>query len=301
MKPFFSLGASFALLTLIANPSFAREVAALTEARSSVVPSVEVPSISDLKPATKDGFSGDYMDEVPAPPKTRSIHAEIFDDTISKEMVEKNAFNVQYEAREHYQLNHIADYHRWVEHNQDVAMWAMRKLLHYHFEKNLVPRVERSLKKKASEKKSSPGQATAQAVTTVYSVHKALKGTKLNFGGETKGKFRFDMPKGLLEFAFTSPLVDTDVRYKAYGRLASGSVGELANGEERLSVGMKRVLSLIGGGVAHARYALSSDTLSYGLSRHIAGPLSAQVDSSRHFSESHRDEFIYRVNFGTNF
>ncbi|HRK03201.1 MAG TPA: hypothetical protein PLH57_11100 [Oligoflexia bacterium] len=294
--------ATFAcLLTMTGTPTYAREVAALPDASSTVVGPQPETSLSVLKPISQVGQSGDYIDQVPVPEASRSFRAEIFDDTLTRELVERNAFNIRYEERGNYQLNHVEDYHRWLSHNQEVAEWAVRKLIHYHLEKNLIPRIEKSLQKKASEKSSSPGQSAAQAANTVYGVHKALKNTKINFGAETSGKFRFDMPKGLLEFVIRSPLVDTDFQYKAYGRRTGNVLGSASQQSERMSVGMRRSLSLIGGGVAHARYGLVSDTLSYGISRQIVGPISAQVDQSRHFSESHRDEFVYRVNFGANF
>lgn len=70
--------------------------------------------------------------------------------------------------------------------------------------------------------------------------------------------------------------------------------------QEKLSASVSKNIAEIGAG-GGARYGLSNKVVNYYVSKHLVGPLSAQVDQVDHLGSKTKDETIYRLNFGVGF
>ncbi|MBI3542713.1 MAG: hypothetical protein HY075_05495 [Deltaproteobacteria bacterium] len=250
----------------------------------------------DLKPEERNG---DYLKQVPgAPLAIGSLNSMIFDKAISAEMTEKyQAFNRDYEAKQAYRLTSPADYMNYQKANQDLVEWTIKKLLQYHFENTLKNRVEEGAKRAARESKSSETQAAASAVMTVSKVQKAITNTTLNLGQDTKTRFKYDFPSGVMRVGMTSPLADASMDYRI--KAPDPAPGAIAQ-PEKLSVGVSRNFREIAASTS-ARYSLVGQTVNYGMSKHVLGPVSAQVDQVHNIRDTSKDETVYRVNVGLKF
>lgn len=248
---------------------------------------------------TPEDRHGDYLKDVVAIPlESKSLNSAIFDKPVADEMSEKfNAFNREYEAREPYRLNEREHYMRYEQANKDLAEWTLKKLLQYHFEHTLKDNLESSVKRAARESRSASDQSAAKAVVAISELHKAIRSTTFNLGPETKTRFKYDFPSGLMRLGMTSPLVDANMDYHTKSvNQTIGTVGQ----PEKLSLGMSKNLEFASASTGLS-YGLLNETLNYGVNKRLAGPLSCQVDQAHNMRDTSKDETMFRVNFGTRF
>ncbi len=252
-------------------------------------------SIHELKPEPRNG---DYLKAVAGAPTEGSLNSKIFDKTIANEMTQKfNSFNDAYELRQAYQLNSINDYANYQKSNQDLAEWTIKKLLQYHFEQTIKSGEESAKKNIQEQANRKDDQTAAKAVLAISRVQRAISNTTFDLGQDTKTRFKYDFPSGVMRVGMTGPIVDATMDYRI--KSADPAIGVVSQ-PERLSLGMtKNFVAWRASAAAH--YALLNGTLNCGVNKHLVGPLSAQVDQSHNMRDTSKDETLYRVNLGLNF
>ncbi|MBI3556130.1 MAG: hypothetical protein HY074_07690 [Deltaproteobacteria bacterium] len=251
--------------------------------------------VHGLKP---EPHNGDYLKVVAGAPTESSLNNQIFDKTISNEMTQKfNAFNTGYEMRQAYQLNGPADYANYQKSNQDLAEWTIKKLLQYHFEKTIKSGEESAQKNIQEQANRKDDQTAAKAVIAISKVQRAISNTTIDMGQDTKTRFKYDFPSGVMRVGMTGPIVDATMDYRI--KAADPVIGAVSQ-PERLSLGMsKNFVAWRASAAAH--YALLNGTVNCGVNKQLVGPLSAQVDQSHNLRDTSKDETLYRVNIGLNF
>ena len=221
------------------------------------------------------------MNSVPKPPAQKSINQFLFNAEIAGEMSQKYEGNIkEYEFKRQYHLTTRRDDLQVENADKELVDWTMNKMVQYHAENSL----------KQAPQDTPAGKAAAGAVKTFH----AIQNTNISFSEDTKAKFKYDLPRGSLLFGITSPLVNTSVNYR------TRTLFNAARPAEPLTVGLDKQIKPIKTST-NARYAVTNQTLNYGLNKHLFGPFSAGVDRSKHFLESGKDETVGRINYGTNF
>lgn len=254
--------------------------------------------ISRLKPEATNAAYLNKVDNGPA--GDGSLNSMIFDKTMSTEMTQKyNAFDRPYEAREIYRLNTPEDYAKYQKSNADLAEWTIKKLLQYHFETTLKNQVEQGAKRASEDPSNKDAQGAASAVVAVSSVQKALTNSTFNMGNDTKTRFKYDFPSGLMKVGMTGPIAEATMDYRM--KAANPAVGAVS-GPEKLSVGLNKKVQAIGvSSSVRYGYGMNNQTVNYNMNKSLVGPLSAQVDQFHNIRDTSRDETVYRINLGFNF
>lgn len=254
---------------------------------------------ASLAPLRPENLNGNYLRQIPGEPRTESsINSQIFDKTISAEMTSKyNAYYREYSERENYRLNTQVDYLKYQKSNQDLVEWTVKKLLQHHFENTVKKQVEDSAKRIATQSKDSGTKAAASAVVAISRVQKAISNTTVDLGQDTKTRFKYDFPSGVMRVGMTSPALDAMMDYRV--KAADPEIGAIAQ-PERLSVGVSRKFASINAATS-ARYGMLSQTVNCGMNKQLVGPVSAQVDQVHNIRDTSKDETVYRLSLGLSF
>jgi hypothetical protein len=128
----------------------------------------------------------------------------------------------------------------------------------------------------------------------------------MNFGKDTKTKFKYDFPSGMMRLGLTSPIVDANIDYHVVASPAR--IGSISSGSEKLSLSMNKNLDFLKAST-NFRYGLLEESMNYGVTKQLVqyggssggGSLSAQVDQRHGLKDTSRDETLVRLNFGTSF
>jgi hypothetical protein len=262
----------------------------------------EIAAVARLSSLRPEGTSSAILKEPIVPKEDPTLNSQIFDKTISDEMTQKfNSFNRAYEARTTWRLDGPEDYLRYQQANKDLVEWTIKKLLQYHFDHTLTHKVEEGVKR-AAEGPSKPGENSAEkgaarAAIAVVNVQKAIRNSTFNLGADTKTKFNYDFPSGMMKVGMTSPYLDVAMDYRM--KPADPVVGSVTP-PEKLGVGANKQIKLVSA-TPSVHYGLISSTLNYGVNKHLVGPLSAQVDQAHNVRDTSKDETLFRLNLGTSF
>ncbi len=279
----FRMSAVFAVATLLALTGARAEDTLRCFPQGIPAPAAPVQKripvgISMLKAEDRNG---DYLNGVSAPPPAPSLNAQLFDKAILDEMSSKyNALLTNYDRRRTYRLDRMEDQMQFESGNKDLVDWTMKRMLQFHAENSV--------------KKAPKDTAAGKTVGTAAATMKALQNSTMNFGEDTKARFKYDLPHGTMSLGVTSPLVNTSMNYKV------SSLTHSTGDAETLTVGMDKQIKPLQTSTS-ARYGVVSQTMNYGLNKHLAGPLSAGVDQYRDLRDPGRDEVVGRLNFGTSF
>jgi hypothetical protein len=270
----------------------------------------EIAAIGPYDSIKPEEHNGTYLRDVKSAEvqgNNDGVNREIFNKEISDEMKQKfNAFNSGYEAREPYRLNSPGQYLQYEQANKDLAEWTLKKLLQYHLENTLVKRVEESAKRAVNEpipaKDQGKGETrtAAKTVMAISSVQKALRNTQFDLGANTKTRFRYDFPNGTVKAGITSPVCDASLDYRIRPNSTQPNPVGQVNQPEKLSLNVSRNFEFIKAS-SNFSYAMVSETMSYGVNKNIAGPLSAQFNKTNNMRDNSKDETLFRLSFGTSF
>lgn len=257
---------------------------------------------SALSPLRPEQSNGDYLRnvEVANKPEESANNSMLFEKSISQEMAEKfNSFNDSYEQRQLYQLNDYGDNLRYQQCNKDLAEWTIKKLIQYHIENTVRNDVEKAAKR-ATQSGSPTERGAANTVIAISNIQKAIMKESTFKFGETKTRFKYDLPSGAMRVGVVSPLADANMDYQAKGLNSQSQVGAGTQQPEKLSVSLTRKLKFVDA-TTKARYGMVTNTLNYGVDKHIVGPLSAQVDRAHNIADNSKDETVFRLSFGASF
>lgn len=259
---------------------------------------VSSPMSVKLSPQDAESHNGDFLKNISAPQSTTSLNSMIFEKSVSDEMKAKfDSFNKNYEHRNAYQLNKPEDYLKYEKENQNLADWTLKRLLQFHVETTLRNSVENGAKRTAEQAKSSDERTAARTVMAIANAQKAITNGTFNIGKGTTTKFKYDIPSGAVRLGMTGPIVDASVDYRV--KALNPQMGSVSQ-PEKLSVGMNKSFKQVGASTK-VQYAVNNEQLNYGASKHLVGPVSAQVDQSHSIRDVTKDETVYRMNLGLNF
>jgi hypothetical protein len=252
---------------------------------------------AELKPEDRNG---DYLKNVKALKGTETeLNVLIFDTKVTKEMGDRyDSFNKTYEMRQAYSLNTYGDDVRYQQSNRDMADWAMKRLIQYHLETTVPKTFEAGAQRAVREAKDPADKSAAQAVVTLTQVQKALRNTTFRLSDDMKTQFHYDIPSGTAKMGMTSSLVNAGVEYRS--RSTAQTVGNIDPGNDKINLNVNKKIDATGTS-GEAKYGVLSETVNYGVSQKIAGPVSAQVGQSHGIRDQSRDETMFKLNFGTSF
>jgi hypothetical protein len=228
---------------------------------------------------------GDYLNAFAPPPKASTINEYFFDSEIRKDLEQRyTSMTEHYEFKKNYGIDGWEDHYNYQNANRDLADYLVRRMTQHHIEKSM----------KNSDKTSS----TARAVTGAVRTAQSIQNTSISINEKTKARFRYDFPRGRASFGFTSPYVDSSFDYVVRPMNQQQPTPGMVQ-QEKLSASVQKELKDIGAS-GGARYGLTNKTVNYFVSKHLAGPFSAQVDQVDRLGQG-GDETIGRLNFGIGF
>jgi hypothetical protein len=133
----------------------------------------------------------------------------------------------------------------------------------------------------SEDKGMSLGKTLENAMKTVVQIGRNIveRHQPIDFSDDTHARIKFDMPQATMRLDFESPVFNADAQYRVSNApvpfTGGPSINPLQN-IERSSVGVHRSFKALDLG-AGVRYGINTGNLSYGLTKTIAGPLSASV------------------------
>lgn len=117
---------------------------------------------------------------------------------------------------------------------------------------------------------------------------------------QAEALLHYDLPQNTMYMNLVSTIVDGEVKYRVSDtRLPFGESKENFTGE-RMTVGVSRSLGVLDGSTG-VSYGVYESTMDASLSKHIHGPLSAQVNHSVSFRNQQLNNTTFQLNFGMGF